>query len=55
MSLALNTDYKAFFMDIKSRIQQAQIKASIKVNQELLLLYRQLGRRILEVQSSSEW
>ncbi len=55
MSLSLNSDYKTFFADVKSRIQQAQVRASIKVNQELLLLYRQLGKRILEVQASAEW
>lgn len=54
MSLALNADYKTFFKKVKDQIQQAQIKASIKVNQELLLLYRQLWKQVLNVQSEAE-
>lgn len=54
MSLSLNTDYKTFFKTIKHQVQQAQIRASIKVNQELLLLYRQTGKHILEVQAKSD-
>lgn len=34
------TDYKDFIRDIKSKIQTSQIKAHIKVNTELLKLYR---------------
>jgi predicted nuclease of restriction endonuclease-like (RecB) superfamily len=54
MSLPLSIDYKIFFKKVKDQIQQAQIKASIKVNQELLLLYWQLWRHILNVQSEAE-
>lgn len=54
MSLSLNIDYKVFFKKVKDQIQQAQIKASIKVNQELLLLYWQLWKHILNVQSEAE-
>jgi hypothetical protein len=32
MSLALNTDYKVFFKNVKDQIKQAQLRASIKVN-----------------------
>jgi hypothetical protein len=38
-SLIKNSDYKAFIQDVKQRIQSAQIKAAIAVNQELLHLY----------------
>jgi len=34
-----NQDYKSFIKEIKSKIQTSQIKASIKVNEELLRLY----------------
>lgn len=54
MSFALNIDYKTFFKKVKDQIQQAQIKASIKVNQELLTLYRQLWKQVLNVQSEAE-
>ncbi len=40
-------DYKAWINDIKKRIKQNQIKASVKVNYELLSLYWDLGRDIV--------
>jgi len=55
MTLSLNSDYKIFFKTVKDQIQQAQIKASVKVNQELLLLYRQLWKHILNVQNQAGW
>lgn len=54
MLLSLNIDYKTFFKNVKDQIQQSQIKASIKVNQELLLLYRQLWKQVLKIQSEAE-
>ena len=37
-------EYKVWIKDIKKRIKQSQIKASVKVNYELLSLYWDLGR-----------
>lgn len=54
MSISLNSNYKIFFKTVKDQIQQAQIKASVKINQELVLLYRQLWKRILNVQSEAD-
>ena len=31
-----DADYSAFLKDVKQRIQSAQIKAAVRVNQELL-------------------
>jgi predicted nuclease of restriction endonuclease-like (RecB) superfamily len=39
----LPSDYKSFLKDLKERIQQARLKASLAVNQELLLLYYGIG------------
>lgn len=47
--------YKAFLTWVKQHIQQAQIKAATKVNQELLLLYWQIGNQIVMIQKESEW
>lgn len=44
------SDYQAFFQTIKRRIQQAQLQAVLAVNRELILLYWQIGRGILERQ-----
>lgn len=48
-SLALDS-YAQFLADLKSRIQAAQLRASIAVNRELVLLYWQIGCDILERQ-----
>jgi predicted nuclease of restriction endonuclease-like (RecB) superfamily len=47
--------YTSFLLDIKQRIQSAQIKASVSVNQELLRLYWDLGERIVEKQKQASW
>lgn len=52
----IKTDnYKAFIQDIKQRIQTAQIKAAVAVNQELLRLYWDLAERIVSKQQESAW
>lgn len=50
-----NADYSAFMKDVKQRIQSAQIKAAVRVNQELLGLYWDLGERIIEKQREAKW
>ncbi len=47
--------YELFLADLKNRIQTARIKASLAVNQELILLYWQIGRDILERQEAEGW
>jgi hypothetical protein len=42
-----SSEYKQWLSDLKSRIRQSQIKATVKVNTELLLLYWDLGQDIL--------
>ncbi len=48
-------EYKQFIFDIKSKIQTSQIKASIKVNVELLKLYWDIAEMIVEKQKASSW
>lgn len=48
-------NYASFFNDLKQRIRQAQVKAALAVNQELLLLYWQIGTEILERQQAERW
>ncbi len=54
-SIVKNKDYKALIQDIKQRIQSAQIKAAVSVNQELLRLYWYLARRIVKQQKQTAW
>jgi hypothetical protein len=42
--------YGQFLADLKGRIQAAQLRASRAVNRELVLLYWQIGRDVLDRQ-----
>jgi predicted nuclease of restriction endonuclease-like (RecB) superfamily len=48
-------DYRALLTDIKARIRVAQIKASLSVNRELILLYWDIGELIVSRQRSQGW
>lgn len=50
-----NEEYKTWITNIKKKIKQSQIKAAVKVNYELLDLYWELGRDIVEKQGESKW
>lgn len=47
--------YRHWLTSLKSRIQTSQIKAAVAVNSELILLYWELGRQIVEKQVTSKW
>ncbi len=51
----LDKEYISFINDIKSKIKQAQIKAAIKVNEELLRLYWEIAKKIVDKQKNSSW
>jgi predicted nuclease of restriction endonuclease-like (RecB) superfamily len=48
-------DYSALLQDLKERIRTTQIRASLAVNRELILLYWQIGREILLRQRQQGW
>jgi predicted nuclease of restriction endonuclease-like (RecB) superfamily len=47
--------YGQFLAELKSRIQATQLRASLAVNRELVLLYWQIGRDILDRQEREKW
>jgi predicted nuclease of restriction endonuclease-like (RecB) superfamily len=51
----LPADYAAWLTELKTRIHQAQQRAALAVNRELVLLYWQIGQDILERQSREGW
>ena len=53
--LNLPNDYSAWLSDLKQRICASQQKAVIAVNQELILLYWQIGSDILDRQEQKGW
>ena len=54
-SSELPETYSQLVADIKRRIQNAQLRASLAVNRELVLLYWQIGRDILTRQERENW
>ncbi|OQX24552.1 MAG: hypothetical protein BWK80_20305 [Desulfobacteraceae bacterium IS3] len=54
-NIILNNEYKQWLTDLKSRIRSSQIKAALSVNSELISLYWDLGRMIVEKQEQSRW
>lgn len=53
--LIKDSEFKQWFGDLKTRIRQSQLRASIKVNSELLHLYWDLGKDIVSRQMESSW
>ncbi|MBD2410831.1 hypothetical protein FACHB389_35455 [Nostoc calcicola FACHB-389] len=47
--------YEDFLTELKTRISQAQLQAAVAVNRELVLLYWQIGRDILNRQQQQGW
>jgi predicted nuclease of restriction endonuclease-like (RecB) superfamily len=53
--LTSNAEYGSWLAGLKQRIQSAQQRATLSVNRELVLLYWQIGREILERQRVQGW
>ncbi len=51
----LPTGYAPLLADLKARVRSAQIRATVSVNRELILLYWHVGREILRVQQAEGW
>jgi predicted nuclease of restriction endonuclease-like (RecB) superfamily len=49
------SDYAELLEDLKSRIRTARVQAALAVNRELVLLYWDIGRSILERQQQEGW
>lgn len=48
-------EYKKFLSDLKEKVRSSQLKAAVKVNYELLDLYWNLGKEIVEKQKEYSW
>ena len=51
----LDKDYKLWLKELSSRYRRSQIKAAVKVNEEMLRFYWELGRDIVEMKAESRW
>jgi predicted nuclease of restriction endonuclease-like (RecB) superfamily len=54
-NLSIPEDYHDFLRELKGRILQAQVRAVLSVNRELVLLYWQIGGDILDRQQQQGW
>jgi hypothetical protein len=48
-------EYHVWVIELKSKIQSAQLKAAISVNKELLSLYWEIGKSISLKVTASKW
>ena len=55
VNLVKNSDFKQWLVGLKTRIRQRQLKATIKVNEEMLHLYWELGRDIVVRHMDATW
>lgn len=53
--IQLNKEYKQTLTELKTEICKAQIKAATAVNRELICLYWNIGKTIVEKQEKSGW
>jgi predicted nuclease of restriction endonuclease-like (RecB) superfamily len=54
-ALIIDKEYKAWLTELTGKVRNAQIKAALKVNTELLTLYWELGAAIVEKQANTKW
>src|SRR5580700_6896561 len=53
--ISTSKSYQDLLARLKSQIQTAQVRAALAVNQELVLLYWQIGKEILTRQEAEGW
>lgn len=51
----MDTSYKTWIQELKQRIRAAQVKAAVSVNEQMIMLYREIGKSIVEKQSENQW
>ena len=51
----ISENYDRLLQDLKERIRSAQVRASLAINQELMVLYWRIGQDILTRQSQEGW
>lgn len=54
-TLILLSDYQPFLNDLKQQIRQAQLRAGLAANRELVCLYWMIGNSVLEKQKKVGW
>jgi len=50
-----HSEYRDWLIHLKQQIKTGQIKAALSVNSQLIMLYWDLGRQIVEKQENAQW
>lgn len=53
--LALPEDYAGVFAAVKQRVREARYRAQRQVNTELIRMYWQIGRLLVEQSERAQW
>lgn len=51
----LDKDYIQWIKDLSNRYHRSQIKAAVKVNEEMLRFYWELGKDVVTLKAESRW
>jgi len=54
-TLTMDQQYRDWLAEVKHKVRNAQIKAAVRVNRELLTLYWELGAEIVTKQATAKW
>ena len=54
-NLIIDTKYQTFLRELKLKISRSRIRAALAVNQELIRMYWDLGKKIIEMQKQHSW
>jgi hypothetical protein len=54
-ALTVTADYRRFVENLKARVATARLSAARRINHELILLYWDIGRGIVEKQKELGW
>jgi predicted nuclease of restriction endonuclease-like (RecB) superfamily len=49
------SEYRDWLRNLKQQIKTGQIKAALSVNSQMIMLYWDLGRQIVEKQENAKW
>lgn len=51
----MDSEYKSWLIELKDKIRSAQLKASLGVNEQMILLYWDIGKSIVQKQAERQW
>lgn len=53
--MRLDQEYRGWIKELGERYRKSQIKAALRVNNEMLLFYWSIGKDIIDKRANSKW